>query len=276
MPADGGGGRRTDREARDRIGPEDSGRDQAEAVAGDQPRCPAAGRPVRQCLPESDGEGDHEDAGEDQVGDLDPAELTVGEDAPGVSGQVEPGSGDGLGEGEADVQRSGDGSGPEEDRRTRESGRGPGRTEGGGGGRHGRLLGAAALLMSAVTQVSNEPQRSRHGRPRDLQIFSTRLATCSTSCSPRSSPSRSRSPRARTVARRRSCTSESMGPHQPSTQTSALGSPNVMRGPATGCPITRRSPRTRRGPAPAPAGTSPSPGRPRRRTSGRTRRTGHR
>src|SRR6185312_2253700 len=91
-----------------------------------------------------DGEGDRHRSGQDEVGDLDPPEGTVGQQAPFVAGGVEAFSGQGLSERGDHEERAGDDAVREErlcgprPRITRLAGWGRGSSGGGGtaGGVH--------------------------------------------------------------------------------------------------------------------------------------------
>ena len=103
----------------DRIGAEDPGRDQARRRRGRSTEAPSGWLDPRSARAAGRREGDHQHTGDDQVGHLDPAEVAVGQGAPGVTGQVEPGPGERLGQGDGDVERSGDDPGGEQGRGAR-------------------------------------------------------------------------------------------------------------------------------------------------------------
>jgi hypothetical protein len=101
--------RRARREALGGVGAEHQRRQgHAHSEGPDQPRRPPPAAAAGQRPVQSDGEGDQHRAGDGEVGDLDPAQLAVGQQAPGVPGEVEAVPGQRLGQRHHDVERAGD------------------------------------------------------------------------------------------------------------------------------------------------------------------------
>ncbi len=99
--------RRADGEAERRVGPQDARRDEAGSEEAGEGRSSAATPPaIAACerTPQSDGEREDHDARQDEVRDLDPAEVAVREQAPLVAGQVETLAGQRLREGADDIE----------------------------------------------------------------------------------------------------------------------------------------------------------------------------
>src|SRR5204862_4683873 len=88
VPADGGGLGGTGGEALRGIGAKDARPDQARPVDAHQDRGPGAAPAGRQGPAETDRSGHGHQPGDDEVRDLDPAVVAVGQQAPGVPGRV--------------------------------------------------------------------------------------------------------------------------------------------------------------------------------------------
>src|SRR5579872_2044037 len=101
-------GRSAGREAVHRIGHEDAGSDQAQAIECKQPGRPGRGNAIFERSVDAEGAGDDHGAGEKEVADLDPAKGLIAQQAHIVPCQVETRTEDRLDEGRSDVDRTGD------------------------------------------------------------------------------------------------------------------------------------------------------------------------
>jgi hypothetical protein len=89
-----------------RVGPEHAGPDEAQSVGTHQ----SAGEFAVPGAPEPYCEPGCEETGDDEIRDVDPPEVTVGEQAPGMAGEVEPFSSQRLDQRGCDVDRPGEDS----------------------------------------------------------------------------------------------------------------------------------------------------------------------
>src|SRR5207244_7619621 len=106
--------RRPRRESVHRIGAEDGRGDEPETVARDEQRAPGRGTAGTQDLPHPDRARDDEKAADEEVRDLDPAEVAVAEHAERVARDVEALAREGLAEPHHHEDQTGEGSAGEQ------------------------------------------------------------------------------------------------------------------------------------------------------------------